>query len=242
MSASLLRPRFPSLGARACLLLLGFGARLVAHPIPDLPVRSSFQADGTCLIEVEVDPRCFEPDPNMAPSVLFGEFQQGVGEDRRASWKAQAKEFVARSVEFFFEPQGAFHPEFEFNFTGQEGAPLKNADDIVVLSGAWRTRLPEGMKGYRIRATEGGKLCVLFLNTLQGQAVRRIAVLFPGETSFLLDPAAAPPGPADEEAAESAPGGDASGWLGRFAIPAAAAAAGAYWWIRRRIGRHKAPA
>jgi hypothetical protein len=60
-------------------------------------------------------------------------------------------------------------------------------DDPVMITGEWRTRLPLGLEGYRIKALEAGALSVLFINHLDGRALERIAVLFPGETSFLLD-------------------------------------------------------
>ena len=55
------------------------------------------------------------------------------------------------------------------------------------MTGTWQTTVPAGLQGYRIRATPEGKVSVLFLNHLRGEAVERTAVLFPGETSFLLD-------------------------------------------------------
>jgi hypothetical protein len=78
--------------------------------------------------------------------------------------------------------------------------PLTKLDDPVMITGEWRTRLPQGLEGYRIKALPGGALSVLFINHLGGQALERVAVLFPGETSFLLDltqlTAAAPTQPA----------------------------------------------
>ncbi len=74
-----------------------------------------------------------------------------------------------------------------FEFTTHGAQPLLKPDDVVVLTGTWRTTIPAGLQGYRIKALEAGKLSVLFLNTIGGKSVERIAALFPGETSFLLD-------------------------------------------------------
>jgi len=41
-----------------------------AHPVPDIPVRTFFPGDGTARVTVEIDPRCFEPDPENAPSLV----------------------------------------------------------------------------------------------------------------------------------------------------------------------------
>ena len=171
--------------------LLGSG---VAHPIPDVPVRAAFEAGGACTIQVEVDLRCFDDEPATAP-YLLNEFLPAKPEADRAELRAKAAAFVTRTVEFFFEPQGRIVPEFQFAFTGKEAAPLVKNDDPVMLTGTWRTTIPSGCRGYRIRSAHDHKLSVLFLNQVRGQAVERTQVLFPEESSFLLDLSAlsAPP-------------------------------------------------
>ena len=221
------------------LALARFVPQAQGHPIPDVPVRSSFDADGACRIQVEVDPRCFEADPNTAPSLLHEHLRKELSEEQRAGLKAKAKEFLRHTVELFFEPQGRILPEFEFEFTKQEGAPLKNADEVVVLTGSWRTTVPDGMRGYRIRALEGGKLCVLFLTNLRGKAVERIAVLFPGETSYLLDLAGPGPRPPADTALEAPPDtGAASSTLVQMIVLLGSIAAAAFglWWMAQRAG------
>ena len=148
-------------------------------------------------------------------------------------------EFLHRTVGFYFEPQGRVVPEFKFEFTKQEGAPLKNADEVVVLTGSWRTTVPDGMKGYRIRAIAGGKLCVLFLNNLRGKAVERISVLFPGETSYLLDPAGPVPSPSADAFVESSGADEPSGALVQFVVVpgSVAIAALGLWWMAQRARR-----
>jgi len=220
------------------LALARFSSQAVAHPIPDVPVHAFFEENRACRIQVEVDPRCFEADPNTAPSLLHGQLRKELSEEQRAGLKAKAKEFLRHTVELFFEPQGRILPEFEFEFTGQEGAPLKNADEVVVLTGSWSTTVPDGMKGYRIRALDGGKLCVLFLNNLRGKAVERVAVLFPGETSYLLDPAG--PAPVTSAAAflESPDAAAPSSSPVQIAVVlgAVAVAASGLWWMAQRAG------
>jgi hypothetical protein len=166
--------------------LLGPWLHLAAHPIPDIPVRATFHEGGRATIQVEVDPRCFDADPNLAPSVL----KEGLGEyteAERQEWKTQARDYVRRAVSFHFEPLGQVTPEFTFDFTAQGGAPLEKPEDIVVITGTWETTVPAGIQGYSIRALPEGTLSVLFLNTLKDRQVERLQVLFPGETSFLLD-------------------------------------------------------
>jgi hypothetical protein len=179
MILSFLR-RLPGL----CLVLLA--ARAVAHPIPDVPVRSAFEEGGTCRIQVEVDPRCFDLDPEIAPYLLHSVLKT-MPEAERAALLAQAGEFMKRSVDFHFEPSGVFTPEFKFEFTTHNAQPLTKDDDPVVMTGNWSGAVPAGSKGYHLYARPEGKLSVLFLNNLRGKEVSRSMVLFPGEKSFILD-------------------------------------------------------
>ena len=173
----------------AILAALTFGLAALtvrAHPVPDIPVRAWFEPGGGAVIRVEVDPRCFEEDPEKTPYFLNAVLTD-MTPKARDGMKAQAREFIRKSVEFRFEPLGRSDPEFEFNFTTHAGAPLTKLDDPVMITGEWRTRLPQGLEGYRIKALSAGSLSVLFINHVGGKALERISVLFPGETSFLLD-------------------------------------------------------
>lgn len=199
--------------AGLCLL----AASASGHPIPDVPVRAFFESGGACTIQVEVDPRCFKDDPDTAPSLLY-EFVPAMPEADRAAYFAKARAFVPATVEFLFEPLGRMLPDFQWAWTGKGGAALTKNDDVTVLTGTWRTTVPAGLDGYRIRALPEGKLSVLFLNHLGGQAVERMAVLFPGESSFLLDltalNAALPGGPVEGSVGVKA---GAAGWWNTFA-------------------------
>ena len=198
-------------------LALALTGGVLAHPIPDIPVRGSFDADGRCSIRVEVDPRCFEEDPNTASSLLYVQLQKTWTEAERASLKVKAKDFIRASVAFFFEPQGRIDPEFDFEFTAAGAEPLKNADDIVVLTGIWRSSVPSGMHGYRIRSLEGGKLAVLFQNILRGEPVRRLSVLFPGEDSYVLDlNGGGARSPSKRANGDGESQNEAGGWQGTF--------------------------
>lgn len=167
-----------------CLVLLA--ARAVAHPIPDVPVRSAFEEGGACRIQVEVDPRCFDLDPEIAPYLLHSVLKT-LPEAERAALLTQAGEFMKRSVNFHFEPSGAFTPEFKFEFTTHNAQPLTKDEDPVVMTGNWSGTVPTGSRGYHIHARPEGKLSVLFLNHLRGTEVSRTMVLFPKEKSFVLD-------------------------------------------------------
>jgi hydrogenase/urease accessory protein HupE len=177
---------FPQAAIFLLLFLLGAAG---AHPIPDIPVRTFFPGDGTARITVEVDPRCFEPDPNVAPSLTLADFAH-VAEGARAEMQQKAADLVRRYIEFTLEPLGPQQPAFKFAFTGHGGAELTAPDNVVVLTGEWLTPLPAGLSGWRIRATKEAKLSVIFQNIIRGEVHPRLMVLFPGETSYSLDIAA----------------------------------------------------
>lgn len=200
----LFRPALPGFLALAAIVL-GLctlsSPRASAHPVPDIPVQGHFQTGGEASIHVEIDPRCFDPDPLHAVSLTPVVLRSYTDADR-ADLVKKAGALVQRSVEFFFEPIGRIQPEFTFTFTGQGRAPLAKDDDIVVLSGVWQTTVPAGISGWKIRAIPGEKLAVVFKNEIDGQAHPRVNVLFPGETSFTLDLTTVASG----QAAKSAPG------------------------------------
>jgi len=208
---------------------------LPAHPIPDIPVRGEFGDDGKAAIRVEVDPRCFETDWELENYLLKIQMDKLMSPAECVALKMKAQEFVARGIEFFFEPQGAFAPDFQWEFTTLGGGPLVNIDDPVIVTGTWRGAIPAGLRSYAVRATEAIQFAVVFSNTLRGKAVERTAVLFPGEKSFSLQmdgsnatQASAPPpttdasvqdGPSDPPALPTA-----TWWKGAALLAAALAA------------------
>ncbi len=165
------------------LTALAFPLMIRAHAVPDIPVRTYFTQDGKCTVMVEVDPRCFSPDPNTAPSLLKP-ILPTLSEARKAELRTKAAELVKRYIEFLFEPTGALSPDFSFEFTGHDRAPLATDEDVVVLTGSWETRVPTGAVSWRIRATKETPLAVVFRNYIEGIENPKFSVLFPGETSF----------------------------------------------------------
>lgn len=167
-------------------LVLTFASIACGHPIPDVPVRAFFETGGACRFIVEVDPRCFTSDPDHAPSLLYKDLKTKPQAEQDAL-REQARTYVSRTIEFFFEPLGRFVPDLQFTWTGHAAAELKDDEDVAVLTGTWQSTVAAGLQSYRIHATPEGKVSVLFLNHLRGESVERTAVLFPGETSFALD-------------------------------------------------------
>ena len=163
-----------------------FAAAAGAHSIPEIPVHGRFQADGAAEISIEINPRAWAPSPAEAPSLEQRTWARMTPE-QRAELLRRAREHAAKVVEFTFEPLGRVQPDFEFSFGAEDGKPLYKPDDAVVMVGRWKTRVPAGITGWRIRSLPGHKVSVLFLNTLDGVPHPRIETLFPGEASFTLD-------------------------------------------------------
>ncbi len=61
---------FPPLRHLLAVSLLASPMGLFGHPFPEIPVRASFSAGADCTLEIEVDPRCFDPEPNAASYLM----------------------------------------------------------------------------------------------------------------------------------------------------------------------------
>ena len=195
-----------------------------SHPVPDLPVRSHFRPGGEAEIRVEVDPRCFEADPE-AVDYFQREKIDRLSADETKKLRETADVFVRQRVRFLFDPVGELKPEFvwEFKQLGDGGVPFATDDKTLfkggetVLVGSWKAPVIQGMTGYRIEALAmtpdkpGVPLSVMFFNFIGGKPVERYAVLYPGETSFTLD--------LTEQGLFPAPGGRTAGAVGLTAEP-----------------------
>jgi hypothetical protein len=181
-------PRFLPLFA-AISLPMGI---LQAHPVPDIPVRSHFHADGAAEIRVEVDPRSFEENPEEH-DYLTKAAVDAIPPDQFEALGRKANAFVASRLKFHFDPLGEVKPEFTWSFVKlTDAGALEKPEDSAVLVGSWKTTLPKGLSGYRLESLTLSDpaaipMNVNFLNFLGGKQVERYAVLFPGETSFVLD-------------------------------------------------------
>lgn len=159
----------------------------VGHPVPDIPVRSFFEADGTARLEVEVDVRCFSKDPVMEPYLQHWVLKEMTEEERKEKL-GKASAFVEKSIAFFIEPEGRVKPDFEWHFTSHRGEDLDAIDDPVMITGIWKTKITKPDAGiYHIEALPEGTLSILFLNHINDEAVERFQVLFPGEKSYRLE-------------------------------------------------------
>ena len=175
----LLRPLF--------IALLGlFSAVLGAHSIPDVPVRGAFQTGGEAEITIEINPRNWSESPKMALSLEQKEFLTYTDAQREELLK-QTRAFVATYLEFTLEPIGRVQPDFTYDFVAETGKPLMKMDDAVVARGRWKTKIPAGVTGWKVRSLPGHKVATVFTNSVDGKEHPRFMVMFPGESSFTFD-------------------------------------------------------
>jgi len=180
-------PRRLNLSKSLFLVLFGLiSAPLLAHSIPEIPVRAEFKSGGEMELSIEIDPRNWEPSPAEAPSLEFKAFMLQP-QTKKDAQIARTKQFIADSIEFTFEPLRNIQPDFIWDFVAETGKPLLAMTDAVVARGKWKTTIPAGITGWKIRSKPGHKVSVVFINTINGQAHPRVPVLFPGESSFTLD-------------------------------------------------------
>jgi hydrogenase/urease accessory protein HupE len=161
-------------------------APLQAHSIPEIPVRAEFHTGGQMELSIEINPRNWEPSPAEAPSLEFKAFMLQP-QSKKDAQIARTKQFIADSLEFTLEPLGNIQPEFTWDFVAETGKPLLAMTDAVVARGKWKTTVPAGITGWKIRSKPGHKVSVVFLNSVDGKESERVAVLFPGESSFTFD-------------------------------------------------------
>lgn len=200
------------------LILAALASLAHAHPLPEIPIHASFDGQGGLSLRTEVDPRCFESDPNTAPSVTKADLALTPAAQQEA-WKKQAGEHIRKTVRFLLDGAPPLDPVFEWTFTTHDTAPLADAEDVVVLTGRASVKLPPAATGFSIEATQAGILSVILRHVVRGTPLERFQVLFPSETSYVLDfktwqPRTPPPAvivakddppPAEPAAAEPAP-------------------------------------
>lgn len=220
-------------------------ATSLAHPLPDVPVRANFEQNGDWTLQVEIDPRCFEDDPNVAPYLTNADLAVTPAE-RKDKLKAQARDYIQKVVAIVLDPAADVKPDYTWEFTGAENAELKTPEDPVMLTGTWRGKIPAGTTGYSIKALETGTLSVLYHNTALGRKIERYQILFPGETSYVLDlqsykprTSAPPPIVADggADAAMDAPCAFCGSAGDSYMVPAAVSVAlivALVTWLRRK--------
>ena len=180
-------PRCLNLPKSLLIILFGLiSASLLAHSIPDIPLRAEFKTGGQMELSIEINPRNWEPSPAEAPSLELKMFML-QSQSQKDAQIARTKKFIADYLEFTLEPLGNIQPDFTWDFVAETGKPLLAMTDAVVARGKWKTTIPAGITGWKIRSKPGHKVSLVFLNSVDGKESERVAVLFPGEASFTFD-------------------------------------------------------
>jgi hypothetical protein len=161
-------------------------SQALAHPIPNLPIKTYFGKDRQATIYAEVDPRCFAQEPEQVEYMLRKDLDL-LDAAAKESLQRQAAEYLLHRISFHLEPESLLKPEFTWSFTAQDNQPLAIPEDKVVLTGQWQMQLPTKTTGYYIKALPLGQRTVMFMNQLPEQELHITSSIFPGEESLHLD-------------------------------------------------------
>ena len=140
------------------LALAFYALPALAHPSPDVPVRARFADAGEAVIQVEVDPRCFEEDSLHAPYLTRRELDE-LSPAQRRQLEERAAAFIAATIRFFFEPT-AMTLEFHYTFTTHGGKPLGRDPDtpvMVKVNAPLRYPTTSSMAGIESTASKGAE-------------------------------------------------------------------------------------
>ena len=131
------------------------GFSLLSHPFPDLPVRADFKFDGEVHIRVEIDPRCFELDPEAEVYLANGVYQ-ALGKKDLAELEKKANALIGKSIKFSFDPPLKEKPVFTYRYTTLGEKPLDKKDQTpVVLQADWKFKSGHGPIRWRYRSGLG---------------------------------------------------------------------------------------
>ena len=159
--------------------------RVLAHPIPDIPVLGSFYTDGNASILVEIDTRSFAEDPESVPFLVQSSFNQRSSQQKEDLLQ-KGKLMISEALEIKFGHRDWHQPDFIFNFMEKNATELSE-ENIVVIRASHQVFLPSNSAFYQIRAKNEAAYDLIFTNIINDEPQRRVNVLFPGEESFQLD-------------------------------------------------------
>lgn len=175
------------------LLFISLETGLWAHPIPDIPVRSNFEKD-VLKIQVELDLRCFDQDPEAAPYILYEDFKKW-GEISKNTAFQLAKDYVNERIQLVFSDLPEFKPKYRFRFIKMGGGALEKDEDVVVVVAEMDRKIVQQGISFSVEAHETNELSVEVIHQIDGKSLPRKVSLFPGEKSYdwALSPRAAHP-------------------------------------------------
>ncbi|MBG30011.1 MAG: hypothetical protein CMI31_08425 [Opitutae bacterium] len=171
------------------VLLISFACSVCfvqAHPIPDIPILSSFDSNGSMSIRVEIDPRSFAEDPEEEPYLQRAAFE-GLDDAERKSLVGNAGNLVEQALRVRFNQGVWFLPEFRYEFVSKSSEEFEVEENVFFIRGTYQHEADGNVTSYQIHAQEEARYDLVFTNVLNGKRQKRVHVLWPGEKSFILD-------------------------------------------------------
>tara|TARA_B100001027_G_scaffold84996_1_gene58193 strand:- start:1088 stop:2266 length:1179 start_codon:yes stop_codon:yes gene_type:complete len=159
--------------------------KVIAHPIPDIPILGSFYTDGNASILVEIDTRSFAEDPESVPFLTQSSFNE-LSSQQKEDLLRKGKVMISEALEIKFGHRDWHLPNFVFSFTEKNATELSE-ENIVVIRASHQEFLPSNSAFYQIRAKKEAAYDLVFSNLINDVPQRRVNVLFPEEESFQLD-------------------------------------------------------
>lgn len=169
------------------LAWIGLSPALWAHPAPDIPVHTSFVDGKPAQLRIEIDPRCFEKDPEEADYVLKPAFESDYDSKAREDLLETTRKYLSNILAFEFSPTGFVSPEFTFDFAFLDGAEVGQEKQVLHVVAQASIPIPMAVSAYRVLPKELGPLAVQFLNRVNGKELPEFEVLTSGEKSSWLD-------------------------------------------------------
>lgn len=178
--------------------LLASACPAKAHVIPNMTVEAAFAPDGAYTLTINVDPRTFlAADPTTLPPVPASWFREQTPE-QTASTRQKAGDYLSGALRPLFDGQKTPLPPCHIQaIDGADNTPLTADTQEVHLLAVAKGQVPDGASGFQVDFAKDANTTLILLCSLAGKADPRPQVLFPGETSRVLQLHASRQGTAD---------------------------------------------
>jgi hypothetical protein len=155
-----------------------------AHSVPNLTVDAVFEADGSYLVAVNIDPRLFLAEvPTSLPPIAASWWLDQTPDQQKATHE-QAVAYLKKSLELRFGELGLAAPEFSIvPLNGVDGMPFTPATTEVHLLATVKGKVPGGQADFSFKLLPAANAATVLLLSKSGKAEPRPQVIFPGETS-----------------------------------------------------------
>lgn len=164
------------------LLFFIFTSFCLAHPIPDILVKSNLE-NKILYIRIELDFRCIEEDPEHSPYMLYKDVSKWSEISRNTAFEL-AKNYVNERIQLVFNQNPIENLEYKFRFMKLGGGELEKPDDVVVMALEIKRDIKTNGQYFSVKSLLNNSLTVEVIHQIKGKAIPRQVSLFPGEKSF----------------------------------------------------------